>query len=160
MILHERITRKREILVRPRLGMNAHRVGRVNGYRRFPMRRTPQRPWIWSAPTCRRFRQAPCRGRLRWRVGSPEPLDAALPGRQVGQAAKALTSHRTPNLCHRACELVTNSAIGRALRGNAAWKSSPTMAATVAAIWACLTGAVWLRSPSAPTSGPSRPNHR
>ena len=28
-----------------------------------------------------------------------EPLDAPLLGRHVGQAAKAVTSHRTPNLC-------------------------------------------------------------
>src|SRR5262245_40285281 len=32
--------------------------------------------------------------------GTSQPLDAALPGRLVGQEAKAVTSHRTPNRGH------------------------------------------------------------
>ncbi len=43
------------------------------------------------------FRKATRRRRGGRRVKFREPLDAALLVRQVGQAAKAVTSHRTPN---------------------------------------------------------------
>src|SRR6266545_3774216 len=56
---------------------------------------------LWSARTCPRFPQATCRRRTE--AERPTfflgPLNAALLWRQVAQAAKAVTSHRTPNLC-------------------------------------------------------------
>ena len=57
---------------------------------------------IWSAASSRRFGQATCRRLTGKRGEYSKPLDAALPGRQAGQATKAVTSHRTPNLCVRA----------------------------------------------------------
>ena len=48
-------------------------------------------------------------------------------------------------------------AIGAATPGIACGKFSPSAAATVAATWLCVTGAVCVRSPSEGVSGPSTP---
>src|SRR5881628_300181 len=44
---------------------------------------------------------------------SPGPLDAALLWRQVAKAAKAVTSHRTPNSCRQCADLQHCSTGGR-----------------------------------------------
>jgi hypothetical protein len=41
-----------------------------------------------------------------------EPLDAALPGRQAGQAVKAATNRRTPNLCRKSENLHNSNTDG------------------------------------------------
>jgi len=62
------------------------------------------------APTARRFGVRRVLAALRRRLvavrpararGPSEPLNSALPGRRVGQAAKAVTGHRSPNRWHR-----------------------------------------------------------
>ena len=57
----------------------------------------PESQRLWSAGTCPRFEQATCRRQTGRGVELGEPLNAALLGRLVGQATKAVTSHRTPN---------------------------------------------------------------
>src|SRR5213594_5245625 len=54
---------------------------------------------LWSARTCPRFRQATCRRRMREGV---QLSRAAARGPALAtsrQSGKAVTSHRTPNLC-------------------------------------------------------------
>src|SRR5262245_27114712 len=71
----------------------------------------PAGPWaqptVWSAVTCHRFGQATCRrrGRKHVVIGASR-YEAALLDRQVDQAAKAVTSHRTPNRARAASQLL------------------------------------------------------
>ena len=78
---------------------------------------------LWSAVTCHRFRQATCRRVTERRVRLFHgPLDAALPARQVGQAIKAVTSHRTPNRCricvHPRLKIRNSSAEAQKMNGD------------------------------------------
>src|SRR5437867_12919410 len=52
---------------------------------------------LWSARTCPRFLQTTCRRRMREGVQLYRAAYASLLWRQVAKAAKAVTSHRTPN---------------------------------------------------------------
>jgi len=75
-----------------------HRLARI-----FPSAAKPPPPW--SARTCPRFRQATRRRRMRAGVQLSRAAGRGPLWRQVAKAAKAVTSHRTPNSC-RLCAKV------------------------------------------------------
>jgi predicted GNAT superfamily acetyltransferase len=69
-----------------------------------------RRQSLWSAASSRRFWQATCRRRFaNGLLDSAEPLHAALHYRPVGNATKAVTSHRTPNASPRVSDLTDDN---------------------------------------------------